>query len=43
MWDDIIKEVDMDGNGEISFEEFKMMMQKILGAPQAAGSFVNIV
>ncbi len=33
MWDEIIKEVDIDGNGEISFEEFKIMMHKLLGDP----------
>lgn len=31
MWKEIIKEVDLDGNGEISFDEFKVMMHKILG------------
>jgi Ca2+-binding EF-hand superfamily protein len=30
IWADIIKEVDTDGNGEISFDEFKMMMNKFL-------------
>ena len=30
IWSDIIKEVDTDGNGEISFEEFKIMMGKFL-------------
>jgi Ca2+-binding EF-hand superfamily protein len=30
IWDNIIKEVDVDGNGEISFDEFKMMMAKFL-------------
>ena len=33
MWDEIIKEVDIDGNGEISFDEFKIMMHKLLGDP----------
>lgn len=28
-WDDVIKEVDIDGDNQISFEEFKMMMEKI--------------
>lgn len=30
VWDDIIREVDTDGNGEISFTEFKVMMEKFL-------------
>jgi calcium-dependent protein kinase len=30
IWNDIIKEVDTDGNGEISYEEFKEMMGKLL-------------
>lgn len=30
IWADIINEVDADGNGEISFEEFKLMMSKFL-------------
>jgi Ca2+-binding EF-hand superfamily protein len=30
VWDDIIREVDVDGNGEIDFSEFKIMMQKFL-------------
>ena len=30
IWDDIIKEVDVNGDGEISFDEFKYMMQKFL-------------
>ena len=31
IWNDIIKEVDTDGNGEISYEEFKEMMTKLIG------------
>jgi Ca2+-binding EF-hand superfamily protein len=31
IWDDILKEVDVNGDGEISFEEFKTMMMKFLG------------
>ena len=30
-WERILDEVDEDGNGEISFEEFKLMMYKLLG------------
>lgn len=30
IWDEIIKEVDINGDGEISFEEFKVMMAKFL-------------
>lgn len=30
-WEQIIDEVDEDGNGEISFPEFKFMMYRVLG------------
>lgn len=30
VWNEIIKEVDANGDGEISFLEFKIMMQKLL-------------
>ncbi len=30
IWDEIIREVDKNGDGEISYEEFKEMMQKFL-------------
>jgi len=30
VWDEVIKEVDEDGNGEIDFNEFATMMQKLL-------------
>ena len=30
VWNQIVKEVDENGDGEISFEEFKIMMQKLL-------------
>ena len=29
VWEKVIKEVDLDGNGVIDFEEFKEMMKKI--------------
>ena len=29
-WSQILNEVDEDGNGEISFEEFKQMMYKVI-------------
>lgn len=28
-WKAIVAEIDSDGNGEISFEEFKIMMHKL--------------
>ena len=30
VWNDIVMEVDANGDGEISFSEFKTMMQKLL-------------
>jgi calcium-dependent protein kinase len=30
VWKDIIKEVDTNGDGEISFDEFEIMMKKLL-------------
>ena len=30
VWNQLIKEVDTDGNGEISFDEFKTMMTKLV-------------
>ena len=30
VWNDIVMEVDANGDGEISFLEFKVMMQKLL-------------
>lgn len=30
IWDDVINEVDSNGDGEISFEEFEKMMKKFL-------------
>lgn len=34
IWDEIIGEVDINGDGEISFEEFKQMMEKLLSDTQ---------
>lgn len=30
IWEDIIREVDKNGDGEISYDEFKEMMQKFV-------------
>ena len=30
IWDDVVNEVDDDGDGEIVFEEFKEMMQRMI-------------
>lgn len=30
IWKNIIKEVDLNGDGEISVQEFKVMMEKII-------------
>jgi len=30
VWEDLIKEVDMNGDGEVSFKEFKKMMHGML-------------
>ena len=30
VWIQILKEVDENGDGEVSFEEFKIMMEKLL-------------
>lgn len=32
VWDDIIKEVDLNGDGQIDFTEFKQMMEKFIDA-----------
>ena len=37
IWDDIINEVDKNGDGEISYEEFKFMMEKFLGDEAVIG------
>ena len=34
IWDEIIGEVDINGDGEISFDEFKQMMEKLLSDTQ---------
>jgi len=30
VWDQVVREVDRDGNGEVDFEEFREMMVKLL-------------
>ena len=30
VWDQVVKEVDKDGNGEVDYDEFKTMMVKLL-------------
>ena len=30
VWDEIVNEVDCDGNGDIDFEEFSQMMHSLL-------------
>lgn len=30
VWEDMIKEVDINGDGEISYAEFEKMMEKLL-------------
>jgi Ca2+-binding EF-hand superfamily protein len=30
VWNDLIKDVDQDGNGEVDYEEFKLMMTKLM-------------
>lgn len=35
MWKEIIKEVDANGDGEISYSEFEVMMKKILISNEA--------
>lgn len=35
IWDELLKDVDKDGNGEIDFDEFKEMMTRFL---QQAGT-----
>ena len=35
VWEEIIKEVDANGDGEISYSEFEVMMKKILISNEA--------
>lgn len=48
MFVEIIKEVDLDGNGEIDFKEFSVMMQKLIVEGEsctsggASGSTLNM-
>lgn len=35
LWSSIIEEVDNDGNGEIDFEEFCFMMNRLIDDPGA--------
>lgn len=42
IWSDIIKDVDADGNGEISFDEFKEMMYKLLKNEIQQNNHTNI-
>ena len=37
VWERIVQEVDADGNGEIDFEEFAAMMQKMLSEEEKPG------
>ena len=30
VWDEVVREVDANGDGEVSFDEFKTMMRKLL-------------
>jgi len=41
VWLDIIKEVDINGDGEISYEEFKVMMTKFLNQDSTTTAFTN--
>ena len=41
MWVEIIKEVDLDGNGEIDFKEFSVMMQKLIVEGEASTTVAN--
>ncbi len=38
IWDEIISEVDIDGDGEISYNEFKIMMGKLLTEENLGGT-----
>lgn len=38
IWAEVVKEVDLNGDGEVSFEEFREMMMKLLKE-----WFINII
>ena len=33
LWDEMVMEVDLDSNGEVDFDEFKVVMRKMLSKP----------
>ena len=40
-WEQIVEEVDDDGNGEISFSEFKQMMYKVFKTKEVTPIILN--